>query len=801
MTIPNTLFYDPRPQFSDTNGNPLDGGTLEFYEAGTITLKNIYADSSLATPLDNPFPLEAGGFVPEGGIWLAEGDYKLIVKNSLGAIEWELDNISGAGSSGGGAGFGYVDSIESMRQITADSTGLVYVSGYYTAGDLGGGFFTWDTTSTATDDGGSVIAPQGTPATGRWLRVFATPQTWPEQWGCRVGPAYSNASAMENMIAYCQGNTSVGIVLTAGDWYLNGNVSFSGDISVTIREGFRGRGISGSHSLTFSCKTLNVESRTELAEQFPAPLLSLVVSSDVPVYPQWWGAVEGTATNSTIYFDACTSQSSDNDIVIDAPFFVESGNFTGQKLVRRDLGRLDLGDLGIIFDDIESKGRFFTGDYSDLTFLNGELQGDWFDFDSGVDATQWSDWIGNIGGKHVKWVEPANIEFTASYSGTPFDISFDVAEGVLFKATGALVVVNFPKVLTRGYCFDNTSTGAFAFGTRLTDATQFYSNFNSLGFAIRCGCQIDFDSKEYSITTGVDVTSLSNTIILKNGRITFTGAFGQTYGLTYDAELRLIDMAVSSTGASGSFDRAFWQQGTGHEFYAYDSRFGGSSSHNIILDDSGANTYAINNCRFGEGLIQITVKGDSFQASGNLFDNTDIYITDPNNVTITNNNFIQNASAHSIFMSAPASYTGSGFVVNNNIVSSPSSDYFVQLNDTSGIGQGVGDNYQIQVEGNIGTKISTTYIGTYTTNESYSPSQNTDFLLLENWFDLTPMRNSGFFLLQSASVTSETINDVIGVGVDSFDSNTVVDIVVNFRFNTSQSVWSELVYVTCKRGF
>jgi hypothetical protein len=142
------------------------------------TTKEIYADSTLDTPLDNPLTLDAGGYVPEGGVWLSEGSYKLVVKDSLGATQWTQDNIAGAGATGGGAGFGYVDSIADLRNIVADSTGLAYVAGYYTPADQGGGFFVWETASTATDDGGSVISPQGSPATGRWIRIFESTDTW-----------------------------------------------------------------------------------------------------------------------------------------------------------------------------------------------------------------------------------------------------------------------------------------------------------------------------------------------------------------------------------------------------------------------------------------------------------------------------------------------------------------------------------------------------------------------------------------------------------------------------------------------
>ena len=50
----------------------------------------------------------------------------------------------------------------------------VTVLGYYAEGDGGGGTFFWDASSTATDDGGTIIQATGV-TTGRWIRVYSGP--------------------------------------------------------------------------------------------------------------------------------------------------------------------------------------------------------------------------------------------------------------------------------------------------------------------------------------------------------------------------------------------------------------------------------------------------------------------------------------------------------------------------------------------------------------------------------------------------------------------------------------------------
>ena len=64
-----------------------------------------------------------------------------------------------------------VDTVADLAALGgASRSGGAFVAGYHGAGDGGGGLFYWDGASTATDDGGLVIAPNGG-GTGRWLRA------------------------------------------------------------------------------------------------------------------------------------------------------------------------------------------------------------------------------------------------------------------------------------------------------------------------------------------------------------------------------------------------------------------------------------------------------------------------------------------------------------------------------------------------------------------------------------------------------------------------------------------------------
>lgn len=72
-----SLFPAPQ-QYFDNNGDPLAGGKVYFYEAGTTTPKTTYTDQGGGTPNANPVILDSAG---RASIW-GSGNYKEVVKTS-----------------------------------------------------------------------------------------------------------------------------------------------------------------------------------------------------------------------------------------------------------------------------------------------------------------------------------------------------------------------------------------------------------------------------------------------------------------------------------------------------------------------------------------------------------------------------------------------------------------------------------------------------------------------------------------------------------------------------------------------
>lgn len=100
-------------QFFDNNGNPLSGGKLFTYAAGTTTNQAAYTSSSGNTAHTNPIILDSAGRVPGSSeVWLTNGQsYKFLMKTSADVQIWSVDNVSG------------INDFSSLQPIIYNSTG------------------------------------------------------------------------------------------------------------------------------------------------------------------------------------------------------------------------------------------------------------------------------------------------------------------------------------------------------------------------------------------------------------------------------------------------------------------------------------------------------------------------------------------------------------------------------------------------------------------------------------------------------------------------------------------------------
>lgn len=77
----------------DGDGDPCAACKLYTYEAGTSTPKTTYTDSTGGSSNANPTILDSDGYA---NVWLGDGSYKFVLKDSNDATIWTLDNISGS---------------------------------------------------------------------------------------------------------------------------------------------------------------------------------------------------------------------------------------------------------------------------------------------------------------------------------------------------------------------------------------------------------------------------------------------------------------------------------------------------------------------------------------------------------------------------------------------------------------------------------------------------------------------------------------------------------------------------------
>ena len=101
--------FPPGWRLTDANDNPVSGGSIEFYNAGTSTPKTVYSDLGLSSSLGVSITTDASGYPSSGGnkvlIYTGTDAYKVTLKDALGVTLASHDNVKGA-AVGGGTGSG-----------------------------------------------------------------------------------------------------------------------------------------------------------------------------------------------------------------------------------------------------------------------------------------------------------------------------------------------------------------------------------------------------------------------------------------------------------------------------------------------------------------------------------------------------------------------------------------------------------------------------------------------------------------------------------------------------------------------
>ena len=121
-----SLAPTPKLQFFDANGDPLVGGLLYTYEAGSTTPLVTYTDSTGVSANTNPITLDSRG---EANVWLGADSYKLALYTSAGVLIWTVDNIRIIGVAV--TALDFVGDGTQVAFFAADNVAAIYINGVY----------------------------------------------------------------------------------------------------------------------------------------------------------------------------------------------------------------------------------------------------------------------------------------------------------------------------------------------------------------------------------------------------------------------------------------------------------------------------------------------------------------------------------------------------------------------------------------------------------------------------------------------------------------------------------------------
>lgn len=292
-----------KQQFFDNNGNLAVGFKLYTYTTNTTTPLATYTDAALTTPNANPIILDSRG---ECVIYLQDALYRYVLKDASDATIWTRDGIASPLYQGalGGTSPIIVANVAALNTLTGMSNdALATTLGYYTDNDGGHGTYRYDSTSTATVNGGTVINASG--GVGRWLLLYNDHLN--VRWFGAKGDGVTDDTA--SILAFCASATSGTTLLFDGSTYKkNGCVTITGsDICLHFSGTKFLEGDSGANGTTVNGSTGKIGWLFKQAD-------NLSITGAVKFYGQ---GVLGTTSLLCVAFDNCPNTICDASMYFD----------------------------------------------------------------------------------------------------------------------------------------------------------------------------------------------------------------------------------------------------------------------------------------------------------------------------------------------------------------------------------------------------------------------------------------------------------------------------------------------------
>jgi len=219
-----------KPRFFITGTNrPLAGGLMYTYKAGTTDPATTYSDDA-GTTNTNPIQLDSDG---QCDLFLDDAvSYRIILKNSAGVTQFDKDRIASIGNTQVQS----FNSIAALRlKIGTTAANSAQTLGYYSAGDGGGALFYWNSTSSASDNDGTIIKPTSLSGAGRWIAVLSDSINI-RQFGAKMDGSNDDSSSINVALDYAK---SAGIDCVVS----GGTARISNTIYIPYGVTFRGMGM------------------------------------------------------------------------------------------------------------------------------------------------------------------------------------------------------------------------------------------------------------------------------------------------------------------------------------------------------------------------------------------------------------------------------------------------------------------------------------------------------------------------------------------------------------------------------